>query len=329
MLFFIMKKFGYISRLKLAVLMSCIISGTATYILLTLAANAGRKQALLKSVSNDYARYASQGYAFDTVSNKRNIIISVTDGGELARLQLWTFDEDKKTLDILEIPPKTVLKAGNFEGTALSAYESEVYRDIISRAVMLDICGSFEMDTEALSHIASSFGGIEIKLSEPVEIGENTLAKGKRTAAGSVAGIIASDKEAYTSGSRERAELFIKITASIIRSMNERGAIEWFTALMDIITNEIKGDMSIGELMELVNLSNKIKIEDVNIMLLPGQSSQNGFYLAETAKTAMLLNERFRVKGSVFEADKLGFEIVDGVRAEYPSDKTKIKEILK
>lgn len=324
-----MKKFSYISRLKLAVLVSCIISGTATYILLSLAANAGRKQALLKSVPSDYARYASQGYVYETVSNKRNIIISVTDKEELARLQLWTFDEDKKTLDILEIPPQTLLSADNFNGTASKAYASEVYRDIISRAVMLDICGSFEMDTEALSHIASAFGGIEIKLSEPVKIGENTLAKGKRTAAGSVAGIIASDRETYTSGSRDRAELFIRITASIIRSMNDRGAVEWFTALMDIITNEIKADMNISQLMELVNLSNKIDIEDVNIMLLPGQASQNGFYLAETDKTAKLLNERFRVKGSVFEADRLGFTIADGVKAEYPPQKTKIKEILK
>lgn len=324
-----MKKLGYISKLKLAVIISCIVSGTITYILLSLAANAGRKRALLKTVQSDYARYASQGYAIDTVSNKRNIIISVTDDDELARLQLWTFDEDKKTLDILEIPPQTVLKADNFEGTVSQAYKSGVYRDIISRTVMLDICGSFEMDTEALSHIASSLGGIEFKLSEPVKIGGNTLAKGKRTAAGSVAGIIASDREAYTSGSRERAGLFIQITASIIRSMDSRGAVEWFTVLMDIITNEIKGDMSIRKLMELVNLSNKIGIDDVNIMLLPGQSSKNGFYLAETDETAKLLNDRFRVKGSVFEADRLGFKIADGVKAEYSSDKTKIKEILK
>jgi anionic cell wall polymer biosynthesis LytR-Cps2A-Psr (LCP) family protein len=324
-----MKKFSYISKLKLAVFVSCIISGTATYILLSLAANAGRKQALLKSVPSDYARYASMGYAYETVSNKKNIIISVTDEEELARLQLWTFDEDKKTLDILEIPPQTLLSADNFEGTVSQAHESGVYRDIISRSVMLDICGSFEMDTEALSHIAAALGGIEIKLSEPVEIGENTLAKGKRTAAGSVAGIIASDREAYTSGSRERAGLFIQITASIIRSMDDRGAVEWFTALMDIITNEIKGDMSITKLMELVNLSNRIKIDDVNIMLLPGQTSQNGFYLAETDKAAKLLNERFRVKGSTFEADKLGFAIADGVKEQYPSQKTKIKEILK
>ncbi len=324
-----MKKTSYISRLKLAVFVSCIISGTATYILLSLAANAGRKQALLKNVPSDYARYASMGYAYETVSNKTNIIISVTDGEELARLQLWTFDEDKKTLDILEIPPKTLLCADNFEGTASQAHESGVYRDIISRALMLDISGSFEMNTEALSHIASSLGGIEIKLSKSVEIGENTLAKGKRTAAGSVAGIIASDREAYSDGNRERAELFIHVTASIIRSMNDRGAVEWFTALMDIITNEIKGDMSITKLMELVNLSNKIKIDDVNIMLLPGQSSKNGFYLAEADETAKLLNESFRVKGIAFEADKLGFTIADGVKAEYPSEKTKIKEILK
>lgn len=324
-----MKKFSYISKLKLAVFVSCIISGTATYILLSLAANAGRKQALLKSVPSDYARYASMGYAYETVSNKKTIIISVTDEEELARLQLWTFDEDKKTLDILEIPPQTLLSADNFEGTVSQAHESGVYRDIISRSVMLDICGSFEMDTEALSHIAAALGGIEIKLSEPVEIGENILAKGKRTAAGSVAGIIASDKEAYTSGSRERAGLFIQITASIIRSMDDRGAVEWFTALMDIITNEIKGDMSITKLMELVNLSNKIRLDDVNIMLLPGQASQNGFYLAETDKAVELLNERFRVKGSIFEAENLGFTIADGVKEQYQSQKTKIKEILK
>ena len=324
-----MKKSRYISKLKLAVFVSCIISGTATYILLSLAANAGRKQALLKNVPSDYARYASMGYAYETVSNKTNIIISVTDGDELARLQLWTFDEDKKTLDILEIPPETALSADNFEGTVSQAFESGVYRDIVSRALMLDISGSFVMDAEALSHIASSFGGIEIKLSKPIEIGENTLAKGKRPAAGSVAGIIASDSEAYSDVSQERAELFIQITASIIRSMNDRGAVEWFAALMDIITNEIGTDMNISRLLELVNLSNRIRIDDVNIMLLPGQSTKNGFYLAETDKAAKLLNERFRVKGSDFDADKLGFTIKDGVMEQYPSEKTKIKEILK
>ncbi len=324
-----MKKSSYISKLKLAVLISCIISGTATYILLSLAANAGRKQALLKSVQSDYTRYASMGYGYETVSNKKNIIISVTDGGELARLQLWTFDEDKKTLDILEIPPRTLLCADNFVGTALAAHKSGVYRDIVSRTLMLDVSAYFEMETEVLSHIASSFGGIEIKLSEQVKIGENTIAKGKRTVAGSIVGIIASDAEAYTCGNQERAGLFIQITASIIRSMNDRGAVEWFTALMDIITNEIKGNMSVAKLMELVNLSNKISIEDVNIMLLPGQASQNAYYLAETDKTAVLLNERFRVKGSTFEAGKLGFKIADGVEDEHPSDKTKVKEILK
>lgn len=322
-----MLKSTCISKLKLAVFISCIISGTATYILLSLAANAGRKQALLKGTPPGYARYASMGYAYETVSNKRSVIISVADGGELVRLQLWTFDEDKKTLDILEIPPQTLLSADGFDGTASQAYKSGVYRDIISRTVMYDICGGLEMDKTALSHIAAALGGIEIKLSEPVEIGGNTLAKGKRIVAGSVAGMIASDAGAYTSGSRERAGLFIQITASIIRSMNDMGAVEWFTALMDIITNEIRSDMNIAQLLELVNLSNRIRTDDVNIMLLPGQTSRNGLYLAETDKTAMLLNERFRVKGSAFEADKLGFTIADGVKEQYPSERTEIKEI--
>lgn len=321
-------------RLRISIFAACIISACFTYMALDHAAKAGAKYASERLASDrnstpDYVRYAAMGYAFDTVSSKKNILISITDGELLSRCHLFVFDCDKKTLDILELPVQTLISTDGFDGTVQEAYETSVYKDIISRALVSAIDNVIEMDKDSFSACCSLLGGIKIRIDSPVTIGEVTLSKGTRTLAGSVAGLIASDSGAYISGDSERVNIYRRMLASFISGLDDRGALNWFGLLMNVIVNGMKSDMNVSELTELVNLCESISLDRIRLWLLPGYIADNDVYTADIDVCAELLNSYFRVKGVSVESDGLGLAWSEGAYTQYDDMESKIKQILK
>lgn len=315
-------------KLWLIILYTCVISGTVTYMTLSFAAAAGRKQALLRTASRPVPLNRNVGYSFETVTTKRNLLLSVTDGGGLSRAHIFSFDEDKHTLEVLEIPPMTRISADGFEGTVAEAYESEVYRELVSRVFMLKIDGEISLEADTLSRCATALGGIPINVTEPVNIGEAFFTKGRRTLVGSRVGIIAADGEAYLSANRGRIELYRRLLASFIKKMSEQGALSWFPELMNIIINEAETGMDLSELLELISVADAVAKDKISISLLPG-CIEDGFYLADPEKTAELLNVRFRVKGNKCDSEQLGFDSRGITGEEYPDLKQKIEDLTK
>lgn len=281
----------------------------------------------MRTVMPNVVRYQNMGYGFDTVTSKKNLLLSITNGGELCRTHLFTFDEDKHTLDVLELPPQTRILADGFDGTVDEAYKSEVYKEIISRVLMIKIDGTVSMEADTLSRCASALGGIPLKVSEPVTIGDVTFGKGKRTLAGSRAGLIAADGDAYTSGQRGRIEIYRRLLASFISTMRKEGALSWFPALMDIIINEAKTDMDISELLELISIADSVAEDKISIILFPG-CGRDGFYLADAEKAASVLNDNFRVKGITFDYNQLGLAYYQDAKEEYADLKQKTEDLI-
>lgn len=319
-------------RRALAIALACIFSGTSTYAVLSMAASNGKRMSALKDKTPDYVRYASMGYAFDSVSEKKNIFISVTDGEKLCRAHLFTFDTDRHTLDILEIPPQTYISCGGFEGTLSEAYETEVYADILSRVLLIKNDGQISFESSAVSDCAALLGGIKVRADKPLTIGETTLVKGTRTAAGSVAGIIASDSDGYISGDSERILIYRRLLSSLILKLDERGAVRWASDLMSVIVNQVKTDIPVGEMIELINLCDKINISDMRLWLLPGSIYEtNGEYVcsADSEAAAKLLNDRFRVKGTEYPGDRLSFADMKQDGKKFSEFEHEISKILK
>lgn len=313
-------------KLRLIILYTCVISGTVTYLTLTFAAAAGKKQAAMRTVVPNVVRYEKMGYGFDTVTSKKNLLLSITNGGELRRTHLFTIDEDKHTLDVLELPPQTRISADGFEGTVGEAYESEVYKEIISRVLMLKVDGTVSIEADTISRCASALGGIPIQVNDPVTIGDITFGKGKRSLVGTKAGLIASDGDAYVSGQRGRIEIYRKLLASFLTTMEKKGALSWFPALMDIIINEAKTEMDISELLKIISIADSVSEDKISIFLLPG-CGRDGIYFADAEKAALVLNDNFRVKGSSFDYSRLGLAYYPDAWEEYADLKQKIKDI--
>lgn len=322
------KRLDHKIRIRLVVFIACIASATSTYTVLKLAANAGKKAAAMKNVASDYVRFTAMGYDEDTVSKKRNLLVSITDGGELCRLHLFTFDEDRHTLDILELPPRTAIQADGFTGTFSEAFDLPIFKEIVGRVLMLSIDNSISMDVEAVSHTTAVLGGAELTIDKELTVGDTVLPKGKRTIAGSTAGVISSYKEAYVINDINGINAYRRLLASIISRLDEKGALDWFSSLMGVIVNETESDMAVTELIEYVNLSNNISLESVNIRLLPGTGTGDS-YASDTAGAADMLNSFFRVKGKSFDKEKLGLTDTVGAENSYSDLKTKINEILK
>lgn len=319
-------------RFYLVIALACIFSGASTCIVLSRAAAYGKKLASFKDRTPDYVRYVSMGYAFDTVSSKKNILISVTDEGGLCRSHVFTIDEDRHTLDVLELPPDTLVSCEGFDGTLAEAFETPVYKSIVGRALYMGLDGEISLDCDALSDCTALLGGITIVIEKPVILNETQFAKGKRTVAGSVAGIIASDGGCYCGSDPERILTYRRLLASLIKKISEKGAVVWVNDLLSVIVNQISTDMTVNEIIDIANNANKISYSAVNIRLLPGQPySVDGktVYAADVDKTSEILNDYFRVKNYDAPAEKLALTRFDGVSDSYSDFKTKITDILK
>lgn len=297
-----------LTRLQRIIAATCLISGTVTYLILLASAYAGRVMSKSSSANAvpDYMRYQAMGYTGDTVTTKRRLLLSINEDGALCRSMLCSFDLDLNTLDVLELPPMTLMEGEGYTARLEECYGSDAYSKVLENAAGLRLDGVMDMDTRAFSRIVSTLGGLPIVLDGEVEIDGITLSPGKRLLAGSTASLIAGDRLAYNSGEEERAGLFSRLFESLAKTLSSRGALVWFSQLMDIIVNQCSTDMTVSQLLELVELSDGIKPEDISIHLLPGQN-KDGRYIADKEKTAELLNISFRTKGEELPESELGF----------------------
>ncbi|MCD8006801.1 MAG: LCP family protein [Oscillospiraceae bacterium] len=261
-------KFRRGDKLPLMMAIACIITATATYMVLSGTAAYAKKLAALRAITPEIQDYELGDYSFEPVTTKRNILFSITSEGELCRVHVLTFDEDKHTLDIMDIPPDTFVSCGGFEGTLSEAYETEVYTEIVSMALSIHLDGSVSTDVKAISDCVNLLGGVKLTLDKELKIGENILSKGERTVLGSVASIIISDREAYTDGDTDRITAYHRLLMSLIQTLKDKGAVEWVSLTLNIIVNKVETDMTVSEIIELINLLNETNAENINIQLL-------------------------------------------------------------
>ena len=286
---------------------TCIITAAATYMVLSGAEAYAKKLSAMRALTPESVDYTFESYSYEAVTTKRNILLSVTDEDKLCRVHILTFDEDKHTLDILELPPDTLVSCGGFEGTLKEAYETEVYPEIVSMALNLHLDGRMETDVEAVAEFVNLLGGVKLTLDKELKIGENILYKGERTVMGSVAGIILSDSASYTDGDPDRITAYHRLLESFILALKEEGAVEWVSLTLNLIVNRVETDMTVSEMIEIVNLLNETNLSEINIRLIPGQAV-NCCYFVDSESAAELLNSYFRVKYEDVEAESLGFK---------------------
>ncbi|MCD7824298.1 MAG: LCP family protein [Oscillospiraceae bacterium] len=261
-------------KLPLMMAVACIITATATYMILSGTAAYAKKLVALRAITPEIQDYELGNYSFEPVTTKRNILFSITNEEELCRVHVLSFDEDKHTLDISDIPPDTLVSCGGFEGTLAEAYETEVYAEIVSMALSLHLDGSMATDVETISDCINLLGGVKLTLDKEIKIGENILSKGKRTVMGSVAKIIFSDGQAYTDGDIDRITAYHNLLISLISTLKEKGAVEWVSLTLNLIVNKVETDMTVSEIIELINLLNRIQTENININLITIENSK-------------------------------------------------------
>lgn len=242
-----------------------VLSGTAAY---------AKKLVALRAIKPESSDYELRGYSYEPATTKRNILLSVTDEEEPCRIHIFTFDEDKHTLDISDIPPDTLVSCGGFEGTLAEAYETEVYTEIVSMALNLHIDGSMSVSTETVADSVNLLGGVKLTLDKELKIGENIISKGERTVMGSVAGIILSDSDSYTDGDADRIDAYHQLLISFISTLKEKGAVEWVSLTIDLLVNHVETDMTVSEIIELINLLNETSTKNININLITTENSK-------------------------------------------------------
>ncbi len=263
-----------ISCLSAAVLTVAILCAVSAY-----------SKSIVNSRDNtpDYVRYQSEGYSFDTVSNKRNILFCIYDE-ELLRCHIFTVDEDKHTLDILDIPPSTYISCDGFEGSIAEAYDLPMFTDIISRFMMLK--------TDSYAYISLEDFSALCKLME-------VSAKAR----------VISNSDAYVEADERDIKAYYSVLSKLIIRMDSMGAVDATAKLIPILINGLKTDLKISDMIDLASIFGEISARDTRLHLLPGipkRAGERRYYFPDAEKTSKLLNDSFRVKGNDVSPDKLG-----------------------
>ena len=284
------------------------ISAISTYLILS-GVSALAKNRVSKVHVPAKERFEALGYTDDTVTQKKNYLFSVIDNGKLCKTVILGLDLSKHSLNILEIPPQTQIIAGGFTGSVYEAFETEVYKEIISKSFCLKISGSVTAEVNAFSGAVSLVGGVELDFKSATQIKEHKFTKGKRTIVGEIASIIASDDTAYISGDEIRYYLFKSLLSSFASKLSNIDALEATSLMLGIIVNEVETDFKVGELIELVSLFSKVKKGSLGFYILPG-SAINGGYYVDQEELLSLLNENFIAKDFELEINDLNFPII-------------------
>ncbi len=286
-------------RFIIVLVSACAISGALTFIFLSVVGLTARTRAENRYTEPDYIRYAAQGYSFDTVSNKTNILITVTHEDVPVRISLVTIDEDKLTLDILDIPPTLYTVADGFSGTLQSAYETAVYKQIVSKSFELKIDHELILSADTFATAIDLLGGTNARVDRALRIGDTAIKKGDISFKGDSAVAILLDKSAYNNV--DNVYIYHALISSLMGKSNDIGTIEAVSALMGLMLNSVKTDMSASDMIEIANISSKLKLRKMNIHLLPGELCEyNGVavYSIHSDAAVKLLNDSFRVHGS-------------------------------
>ena len=310
-----MKKTGFAFTL----ITFCLVSAAATLAILGSAARAARLRVASQYNEPDYIRYISEGYGFDTVSSKKNYLITLTDGELPVRIHVFTVDEDKNTIDILELPPDSYVIADGYFGTLRDAFSTSVYTQITEAALRLEISGSVSFDAVTFGDIAQL---LEVKLELPkgvyrareIEVTEDI---GKK---------IALDGFCYSGGDKEAVALYQRLLAGIFSEMSRRGSFESFSLLMNLIVNRFDTDMPMDEIIAAVNSVSGVKLRKINLRLAVGYPAKFGgsrIWSLSADGMAELLNKYFRVKG--IEIPKESLSIPAAPAGEFPYEDLPVK----
>lgn len=283
-----LKKTNYI----LALMSACALAAVATVGILSFAAQTARVKVSDIEIAPDYVRYLSQGYAFETVSTKKSYLLTVTDGELPVRAHIFTIDETKHTLDVLDLPPDTFAIADGFSGTLRDAFKTPVYKDIVSMMFCLKIDGAASFSAETLGDCAQLLG---VCLSG--EAKKITL-----------------DGFDYSALDADSVADYHRLLADILTELSDRGALESFTVLMNLIANRVDTSMTVSDIASAVSSAKGIEPKKMNIYIVPGFAAKFGegrIWVLNSGETAELLNRAFRVKGVEYQKESLSIPEVE------------------
>ncbi len=290
-------------RFIIVLISACAISGALTFIFLSVVGLTARTRAENRYTEPDYIRYAAQGYSFDTVSNKTNILITVTHEGVPARISLVTLDEDKLSLDILDIPPSLYTVADGFSGTLQNAYETAVYKQIVSKSFELKIDHELILSADSFATAVDLLGGTTARVDKTLRIGDTAVKNGNISFSSDSAVAILLDESAYNSA--DNVYIYHALISSLLGKTDDIGTIDAISAIMGLMLNSAKTDMTISDMIDFANISSKLKLRKMNIHLLPGELCEyNGVtvYSIHSDAAVKLLNGSFRVHGNAISS---------------------------
>lgn len=321
-----LKKHGFSYTLMIV----CLVTAALMTAFLGLVSRAARERVSRQYTTPDYIRYISQGYAFDAVTNKKSLLISVTDGENLVRAHVFTIDMNKHTLDVLEIPPDTLVSVdGFFLGTLRDAYKTSVYHDIVQRMLCLKIDGSASFSAKTFGDIAEL---LELQISIPEQIAVPRADK-RTVKIDSAAGErIALDGFSYSHNDKNAVMVYRTALAGILNEIYKRGSVKSFALLMNLIVNRVDTDMTVSEMIELANCARGIKPSKICLHIAPGSPASydsERVWSLHAESVAELLNDNFRVYGVSYPAEALSIPKVTESEFIYGDLAKSVTEILK
>lgn len=263
---------------------ACLLAALLTVLILMGVSFAAKRQVDAREDIPDYVRYLEQGYNFDAYSNKQNILFCITDGNDLLRAHLFCIDEDKHTLDILDIPVSAYVTCDGFSGTIGDAYATSVFTNIISRMLILNI--------DAYAYISLDGFASACKM---IDLGADT--------------ILISDTQSYLSGDDKSVKKYYTLLSDFFKRLGELGAVESATKLSGILLNELTTSCSASEMISLATVASKVRLSNSNIHLVPGADHMidgREVYAPDPEELASLLNDNFRVSSVSVSASELG-----------------------
>lgn len=101
--------------------------------------------------SPDRTRTLPQGYSYDTVSHKYNLLFGTVSSEGLIGLNLVCIDKDKCTLDVLVLSADTKISCDGFCDTLSQAYSTAVFKELVGGALLLHIDDSEFVHSDDLS----------------------------------------------------------------------------------------------------------------------------------------------------------------------------------
>lgn len=309
-------KFPKKSAYAFTMFATCFVSAAATLIFLSGAARAAKMRVMNQYVAPDYVRYLSQGYAFDAITEKKNILMTVTDDDTPVHIHIITIDTSKHTIDIFDLPPESYVVADGFTGTLKDAYETSVYRDIVTAVLCLKIDAEISMDANALGGVA---GLLHIKLgrnSISYEDAEKTVLDGS----------------AYIKKDEKPIKEYYKLLGLILTDIAERGTLESFSKLMNLIANKVDGGFAVEEVISFFEEMSLSAPKKMNIRLAPGAPAKYGeniIWCLDADGVANILNQNFRVKDVEYPSSALSIPVIEAGENPYKNLEEKVSEIIK